>query len=437
MRRRKLRKLHFFYYLTGISTGLCFLSTWPSKLYAQEITINQCYAALERHYPLQKNVVLLNEQTKINNNTASKGLLPQLQASAQATYQSEVTTIGGSGVNIPGIPIPAKDQYKATLSLQQNLYDGGNIAAQKVLNGANGAVSLQQNVVSLYQVKNQLSSLVFQVLLLDQNEKISLSSLTELQARLKTMQGALKFGTAQATDVNALKAEVFRAQQQVDGLFYDRQTLIDNINLLTGLRLAAGAKIIVPSAESATGDTLLQLRPEYDLYIKQRNATEAQLKLSRTGLLPRLSLIGEENYGRPGYNFLRNDFGQFWLIGFKINWNISSFYVKANDYKLSRLNSQQIAVQQDIFRIGQRQQLSEQQHLVLKLKQQLVADEQIVALRNKVRVASAAKLDNGMETSTDYIVDQQAENEAQSTRALHFTLLQQAYESINLIQGRN
>jgi outer membrane protein TolC len=425
------------HYLTGLSTCLFILVVCPDKLLAQEVTINQCFTALEQNYPLQKNIALLNDVTRINNNSAAKGFLPQLQASAQATYQNEVTTIGDEGVKIPGIPIPDKDQYKATLSLQQNLYDGGNIAAQKVLNSANGAVSLQQNSVSLYQTKIQLNNLIFQILLSDESEKIAQSSLEDLVAQLKTMNAALKLGTAQATNVNALQAEELRAQQQVDGFVYDRQTLIDQINLLTGMRLGPDAKISVPPAESVLPDTVSRLRPEYDLYNKQRNAADAQVKLSKTALRPTLSLIGEENYGRPGYNFLRNDFGQFWLIGIKINWNLSSFYVKNNNDKISRLNIQQIAIQQDIFRLEQQQQLSEQKHHILKFKQQLMSDEQIIALRNKVRMASAAKLDNGTETATDYIVDLHAETEAKLARALHFTQLLQANEAINLIQGRN
>lgn len=60
----------------------------------------------------------------------SKGYLPQFSVNAQATYQSDVTSLG---TKLPGFEIDkiSKDQYRVYGELNQILYDGGVIKNKK------------------------------------------------------------------------------------------------------------------------------------------------------------------------------------------------------------------------------------------------------------------------------------------------------------------
>src|SRR5690606_5860756 len=88
----------------------------------QIITLQECYALAEINYPLAKQSQLMESQNHLDKDVISKGKLPQLSLDAQATYQSDVIE-----VPIPnaGIEPPNKDQYRATLSVNQLIYNGG------------------------------------------------------------------------------------------------------------------------------------------------------------------------------------------------------------------------------------------------------------------------------------------------------------------------
>src|SRR5688500_17906855 len=134
------------------------------------LTLDKAYRLAQENYPLirQKNLVRQTASLSIEN--ISKGFLPQLNISGQATYESEVTSVP---VKIPGIDIeePAKDQYKITAELRQLLYDGGATAAQKNVQSVNALVEEQRAEVDLYKVKERINQLYLGILLLDEQLK--------------------------------------------------------------------------------------------------------------------------------------------------------------------------------------------------------------------------------------------------------------------------
>ena len=77
----------------------------------QKLSLTQAYQLAQQNYPLVKQRDLLKQTTGINIDNLSKGFLPQLSVSGQATYQSDVTQVT---IPVPGISItpPSKDQYK-------------------------------------------------------------------------------------------------------------------------------------------------------------------------------------------------------------------------------------------------------------------------------------------------------------------------------------
>src|SRR5690606_20362932 len=101
----------------------------PFAVTAQEqLTLEQCFDLVSENYPLAKQTVLLEHQSQLDIQALKKGKLPQLDLHAQATYQSDVTMLP---LQIPNSTIspPNKDQYRATLDVNQIIYNGGLIDA--------------------------------------------------------------------------------------------------------------------------------------------------------------------------------------------------------------------------------------------------------------------------------------------------------------------
>ena len=74
---------------------------------------------------------------------------------------------------------------------------------------------------------------------------------------------------------------------------------------------------------------------------------------------------------------------------------------------------------------------------IQKLEEALKRDDQIVELRGRVTKASASKLENGVITSTDYLVDLNAETAAKINLETHKIQLVQAKANYMLAQGKN
>ncbi len=133
---------------------------------ADRLTLEQAYELARQHYPVIRQKDLVRQTANLTIENLSKGYLPQLNISGQATYQSDVTSVP---VSIPGIKIdaPEKDQYKIQAELTQLVYDGGNTHAQKSIQNANAQVEEQKAEVELYKVKDRINQLYLGVLLVD------------------------------------------------------------------------------------------------------------------------------------------------------------------------------------------------------------------------------------------------------------------------------
>ena len=95
-------------------------------------TLEECQQAAEQNYPLIRQYGLIEKTTELTVANIQKGWLPQVSASAQATYQSDVaawpdqmeTMMNGLGIDMKGLK---KDQYRVGIDVQQTIYDGGAI----------------------------------------------------------------------------------------------------------------------------------------------------------------------------------------------------------------------------------------------------------------------------------------------------------------------
>ena len=97
---------------------LIVIITLPSAA-QQSITLDECYSLVVQNYPLAKQSQFFEAQNKLDTEVISSAKLPQFNLDAQATYQSDVIEIPIPDSSIEGLN---KDQYRATLSVNQLIY---------------------------------------------------------------------------------------------------------------------------------------------------------------------------------------------------------------------------------------------------------------------------------------------------------------------------
>ena len=182
-----------------------------SSFAQKSISLEECYNLVAKNYPLANQSQLFETQNKLDSDVILNGKLPQINFDAQVTYQSDVIEIPIPNANIEGLN---KDQYRATLSVNQLIYNGGLVAASLNLKTAQLKTKQKQVEVNLYQLKQQINQLYFSILLSQENYKLLEAKKKQLQTKLNEVKSGIKNGVLLPTSDTVLEAELLKIQQQ-------------------------------------------------------------------------------------------------------------------------------------------------------------------------------------------------------------------------------
>ena len=374
------------------------------------------------HYPLTRQRDLLQQTDHITLANINRGNLPQLLFSGQATYQSEVTELG-SPVDGFQIRPPKKNQYKVVADLSQVVYDGGLSRARKGLQQLSTQVAQQELEVELYRLRERISQIFLGILLLDKQAEQAGLIKKDLAPGISKTRSQVNNGVAFRSNLDVLLAESLRADQRIRELQAARRGLILTLGLFLNQALDTTTVFLTPAAPPLPPAIS---RPELTLYQGQSLLLAGQKDLLQARSRPQVSLFGQGGYGRPGFNFLRNEFAFFSLAGLRFTWGLDWMYTLKNEKRLLLLNDQALGLQRETFMLNTNTELTQQMAEVQKLEQMIASDEQIIALRASVKRAAQAQLDNSVITSHDYIREVNAEDQARQTLILHQLQLLQA-----------
>ena len=377
-----------------------------------QITLPKCYRLAEQHYPLTKRYDLISKAAAYTIDNLQKGYLPQFSVNAQATYQSAVTQVP---ITIPGVNIPTinKDQYKATIQLDQVIYDGGEIATQQALQKSNEAASRQQLQADLYALKDRINQLYFGILLADEQLKQNDLLLEDLKLGLKKTQAALDNGTAFRSNADLINAEILSTGQHNIELANSREAYAKMLSLFIGIPVS---RIEKPAALTLS-DSIH--RPELLSFDAQSKSLLLQDQLLTIGTRPKLGFFLQGGYGRPGLNMLDNSFQAYYLGGIRLSWSPSSFYTLKKKRASIVINEQEIAVQKETFLFNTAITVQQATTAVNKYQQLMASDDAIIQLRTQVKTAAISQLENGVITGNDFLKELNDKNLARQNKSLH------------------
>lgn len=402
---------------------------------AQEsLTLQQAYDLAQKNYPLIKQRELISKTRELTVANLGTGFLPQLNLSAQATYQSEVTSVK---VPVPGINIesPSKDQYKVLADLSQLVYDGGLIKQQKNIQDLTEQVELKKVEVELYKLKDRINQLFLGTLYLDEQLRQVELIRSDLNNGIKRVEAQVNNGTAFRSNLNVLQAELLKTDQRAIELKASRKGYIDVISLFIDQPLSENVKLERPAVEAPVLANEIQ-RPELILYSTQEKLLGGQYKLIDSRNKPKASLFWQGGYGRPGLNFLSNSFDFYYTTGVRLNWNFGGLYTQKKEKKVVGLNQKIVEIQKETFLLNTNTDLKRQQSEVDKLQKLVATDKDIIDLRIKVKDAAKAQLENGVITANDYLREVNAEDQARQNLITHQIQLLQAKINYQTISGK-
>ena len=413
---------------------LLFLCVTSISLWGQDRpkwSIEELQQRAEKNYPLAKQYGLIEQSRDYTLSNASKGYLPQLGLSARATFQSDVTQLPAA---MPGVKPMNKDQYQAVVELNQTIWDGGAIEAQKKLARASSETELKRAEAELYAVRERVNQLFFGTLLIEEQLRQTDIFISELSNSFKKISAFVDYGIATKSDLDAVRVEILKADQKREELTMTNSTYRDMLAALTGVQEVKDNILIKPKADlhNASGEIN---RPELGVFDAQMKLLTSQESGIKASTMPRFNLFLQGGYGNPGLNMLKNEFSTYYIGGVRLVWNFGSFYTKGNSLKQLESSRERIRVQRETFlfnnSLAERQQINE----VDKLAKQLATDEEIIGLREGIKKAAEKRLEEGTISVSDLIREINAENLARQERATHEIMHLMAIYSIKYLKN--
>ena len=390
---------------------------------AQAQTLEECQQAAEKNYPIIKQYGLIAQTTELTVKNIQKGWLPQITASAQATYQSDVVSWPENmqrmyqqmGLNMKGL---TKDQYKIGVDLQQIIYDGGAIGSQRSIARQEGKVQEAQTEANLYQVRKRVNEMYFSLLLLDEQIRLNDDVKALLLSSEKKLAAMVKGGTAATSDFDNVKAERLSVAQQNESLKSQRQMLQRMLSVFCGIEVSNPEKpAAVETSASASN------RPEIRLFDNQLKLAEVQEKALDTKLRPTLGLYAQGYYGYPGLNMFEDMISRKWslngIVGIKLSWNVGALYTHKNDKAKLKAQRELIENAREVFLFNNNMEQIQQTENVSRYRTMMQGDEKIIALRTNVRKAAESKLAHGIIDVNSLLREINNENAAKTQQAIH------------------
>ncbi|MDX1638000.1 MAG: TolC family protein [Balneolaceae bacterium] len=373
------------------------------------LSLQQGYELASKNYPVAANIELQRKITDLNVKVANAGYYPNLEIGGKASYQSEVTDFALPGGGGP--PAVSKDQYEASLSVVQNIYDGGAVDIRKELERARGQQEVHTSQLELHQVRKQVDQVYFGILLSQQQSRVNDLLIDNLRERLATVRSRVKNGVLLPSQQNILQAELIKAQQDSSELESTIRAGYDVLSEITGVEIPRTTTLSLPEVDIDM-QHLQPQRPEYDLFESRRNAIESQIALAKTRKLPAISAFGTTAYGRPGFNFLEDDFHGYYILGLRLKWNIKDLWSANREMQALEIQQQKITHSEQAFTTQMKASLDRIRERITAIRENLERDNRIIELREQVVKESASQLENGVITATEYVTELNRANTA-------------------------
>lgn len=395
------------------------------------LTLEDCLLRGRDNYPAVRQYDLTGKSREYSLANASKAWLPQVSVTAGGYAFTDPVKTDGQMQRM-GITL---DNWMAGayVSVRQNIYDGGQVAAARQSAAAQADVQLRRTDISMHALRERIEEVYFGILTLDERLRQNTLLQEDLAVSRRTIESMMRSGTASQNDCDALLVEQLSATQQHDALAAQRRAYLQMLALLTGSPLGENTTLQRPSDITAAGHGGQTDAPRAELryYAAQGLALDAARRSLDTRLRPTLSFIGTGTLHTSVTDLAHN---AFLFGGLQLSWNIGALYTRRNDIRRIEVQRQSNDTERDVFLFDTRLQDRQTSGTVDALQRQIASDNEIVRLREGIRARSDRKVTLGTESVDQLLRDILAVDMARTQKALHeIQLLRERYRlrSIN------
>lgn len=384
---------------------------------SDSLFLEDCRNLTLERYPLTNDIDKNLETNQLKIQNIKTIYYPTLNLTGQYIHLADVPHLT---VENPlfSIPVVGKDQYKIMLEARQIIYDGGLSKRLKDLETANLSVENQDVKVKLYNLNNQVNDVYFMILLFQEQENLLKLTRNNLKEQLKVVESGVRNGVLLPGDADVVKAEILKLDQKTTELHAGKTSGIEILSELMDSTLNQDITFVMPDYETLTSEVNIN-RPEYQLLQYQSEKLDKANRLNTAYRFPYVGLFGQFGYGYPGQNMLEDKANIIYTFGVNLSWNIWDWGKVKREKQINHVYQDKISTQREVFDKNLRIAINKEISNINKLDKTIQSDMEIIALRERITRTKESQLHNGVITSSEYIVELNAETQSKINMQLH------------------
>ena len=396
-----------------------------------QLTLDSCISQSLRHFQFEKESMGIDQEGDLLVSNASKNWYPDMYLEYRSTFQNQQIQFPSAlPGNAPQVPL---DFHRLLLNFSQTIYDG-SVSAQRKKIERQGAENRKIQVEGqAVEVRSQVVKLYMTALLLERQAEIIKAGLNGMQAQYEKLKSAGKEGVILISDLRSLEAEILTMNMKDMEIVKDRELVIMQLFEIMGVATDPDVQLVVPVAEIP--EAAFEQRPEIRLMRSQIVLMESQKKLYSSSHVPKIQVFGSAGAGNPGYNILDPSIKPMALVGIGLRWDFWDWNEVSNQKEILSIRQDNMSYAIERKLTALRSEVNSQLKEVEKLEEVLSMDRGIIFARQEVVNIKSSQLENGVITSSDYIVELNKLNAAELGLEMHELELISAKLNYNIISG--
>ena len=379
------------------------------------VTLWQCYDSAAVISPLSGEKDLYAGMKLLRDRNLAAAWFPSLDLGGSFNYHSDVVDVSempGSMPVPPGsLPSIPHEQYRATVDLNQIIWDGGATRSAREVERVVSELNMQQSEADIYRLREQVNNLYFSLLLTRSQAEVTSVLISELGTRISEAESGVENGVVPPVTLDVLKAEMIKAEQAAAELGRRHDALALALEQLTGMSGLKYAGLALPD-NLITGNEKVE-NPDLQLFDTRRRQLELSKNLLKSQRMPRLFGFAQAGYGNPpGNNFLSDKADIYYSLGAGLKWNIYDWGKNSNEQKTLAIQQQLLEIRKGAAEESLQRMLTLKMAEIESLREASGRDEELIGIRSRIATAAASQLKNGTITASQYMTELNNEKQA-------------------------
>jgi outer membrane protein len=371
----------------------------------------------------------INAEYNYNINLPTQLLPDFLTPAVVGTLEAFQLVPAGTGANLPeGQPQPVqfgtKNNLRAGFNVNQLIFDGSYFVGLKAAKGLVQMTSKQTDL-SIQQIKNNVKKSYLTVLIAEENRKILLKNIENLEKLLKESKAFKESGLIEQLDVDRLdlslsnlKSEYEMVGRQVE-LAYNVLKFQMNYPLYEAIGLSDSLNSMMeePSETDLNGKPNFDTRLEAQILKQSEYLNELNVKRYKMGYAPSVSAFFTNQYQIQRNNLFDKDEAGFFpitIVGASINVPIFDGFNKDSKIKMAEIDRKKINLQLKQFELASTLELENARVAYKNAKERLSNQQKNLGLAERILNTTKVKYKEGIGSSMEITT---AEQELYRTQA--------------------